>query len=124
MGPARTEVLLRLARSVAGQAAEMVAPNAAYAWPLAALLMQVSATAPELPDMFLAVMQGSDGGCPLCVPLYVSWKVQGAALSTAVWRKRNGYKCASARMRGAPTSRVARAVHACAPAADAVTMHA
>ena len=56
-GAARTEVVVQFARKVVNQCAEMVAKSPQYAWPLAALVADVSTLAPELLDVLLAIMQ-------------------------------------------------------------------
>jgi hypothetical protein len=40
-------------------------------------------------------VQMGDIGCPLCVPLYVSYKVAGHELSVDQWKQQNGYRCLS-----------------------------
>lgn len=34
-------------------------------------------------------------GDPLCVPLYVSYKVAGQELPVEQWKQRNGYRCST-----------------------------
>ena len=38
-------------------------------------------------------MQMGDVGCPLCVPMYVAFKVSGKQLPVEQWKQRNGYRC-------------------------------
>lgn len=94
-GPARTEVLLKFAVKAIYQTSEMVSKSPQYAWPLAATICEVANGAPEMDTVMLALMLSAGEGCPLCVPLYVSYKVHGKALDEDEWRQRNGYRYAS-----------------------------
>lgn len=103
-GPARTEVLLKFAVKAIYQSSEMVSKSPQYAWPLAATVCEVARGAPEMDTVMLALMQSATEGCPLCVPMYVSYKVHGKALDADEWRQQNGYRCADPRQGSRPAA--------------------
>eukprot|EP00892_Ulva_mutabilis_P006505 jgi/Ulvmu1/4226/UM019_0205.1 len=91
-GPARTEVLQQFAKKAIFQSSEMVSKSPQYAWPLAATLCEVADAAPEMDTLFVGLMASAEEGCPMTVPLYWAFQVEGQALEQDDWRKRNGYR--------------------------------
>lgn len=101
-GPARTEVLVKFAVKAIYQTSEMVSKSPQYAWPLAATICEVAKGAPDMHTVMMGLMQSAGEGCPLSVPLYVSYKVHGKALDKDAWCQQNGYRCEAAPCPGSP----------------------